>query len=300
MPDIPHQDTRCRQCGAHLGHSNAVLQTVSTYRSSKSLQRVRRPNFFSQRFGSFEMVCAQCGTRASTRGFVSIGHRRVNPLAKVLRGLRSFSRRAYPHSRIPETQGHKYPYEQTEAFSSLLAEAQFPVYGLGRKQSRLRLANFRWNEGDRKGTIERVTLTYLSGARKHPERVLHLRQSQGVDDVPIQYEAQVTIRGLMYAYGPKQLKDEYRYRGNIYRDWNLDGLAGKARAKTSLHIDGAPCIVEFQAWDEPLQLVLARFVIGDVGFFAGSLYMSHIQLLATLKTLRSLKGDRGSPVEVRI
>ena len=139
MPEIPRQDTRCRQCGAHLGHSKAVLQTVSNYWSSKSLQRVRRPNFFSQRFGPSEMICTQCGTRASVGKSVTIGHRPVNPLNRALRGLRSFSRRAYAHSRMAETQGHKYPYEQAEAFSRLLAEAQFPVYGLGRKQSRLRL-----------------------------------------------------------------------------------------------------------------------------------------------------------------
>ncbi len=194
---------------------------------------------------------------------------------------------------MAETQGHKYPYEQAEAFSRLLAEAQFPVYGLGRKQSRLRLANFGWNEGHGKGTVERVTLTYLSGARKHPERVLHLRQSQGVNDVPIQYEAQVTIRGLVYAYGPKQLKDEYHYRGNIYRDWNLDELAGTARRKARVHINGAPSVVELHVWDEPLQLVLARFALRDLGFFVASLYMSHVQLLAVLKSLKPLQDTVG-------
>jgi len=269
-------EIHCRNCGAELDMRRVI--------------RRRMGGLFGWGRWRTEVVCLKCGEKNRFGREVAVyvaRHPPRNPILRVLFQLRY--RRRNPRAMADLRRHHPWIGEDgiTTDLAKLVSAASFPVYGLKGRPLGLRFMGTGAAGGGRPSALERIDLNYGVG---HPRQ---LEQALRIDQGPRASEMNI-LANFVSNRAPKEWRDEYFYLGNFHRDWNQERLQQAPRWKTTIQISGEDVEVELASWEEPFQLLLARFSLGESPLLAASMNMSQQMLLEALRTLALLKEDQAA------
>ncbi len=294
-PTAPATNTRCHRCGGLLGMGRTVLYTrrpgdagrLRTY-STRAVNeiRLRWPGDVDSTF------CQRCRQRSlgvPPAPSSSFGRRPTitRVLAHFVGGLTAAKKFLRPHSTSEDAERHV-------DLVHLLAGFNFPVHGFRGGPGGLRLRDVGWIGRGSGGSRGQVRLRYAAGGPNGPRRAVELSQDGtivGEAAVDRPFSELQAIVGLVTSHGSEELRREYRLKGNVHRDWNLDRISRTKRRRLTVTIGGGPMKVELAYWWKPEQVVVAHMTPDGHSILATSLGISHIELLTLLKTMVVLQRD---------
>ena len=304
------RNTRCHRCGGLLGMGHAVL-----YETGPSLHAGRIAGDPTRALG---LLRQQLGRQRRHSCNIFVGllrrlRRRASgpregwygyaPMSDDERSYETFCQRCGEHStggRATTYHASGAPYEDAEGridISRLLTEADFTVYGLKGSPLGLRLRSVGWGTGGGRRTVDHVSFTYAAEGPGGRRRAVEL--SQGIDVAGTSADGRLLeemrrVIGLVMGYGADELSPpEYLCRGNVHRDWNLERMSGAERRRLTIAIDETPVEVELAHWWAPELVTLAHVAPDGHSVLATAVGITHIELLALLKTMTALRGNAG-------
>ena len=277
----PVSNARCHRCGNSLGFGSTILTymepsqaaqipadpTRDLERLRQQLGRKRLHLQIGRRFGDDETFCRRCGAQSP--------------------GLTGLIAARRPGSRYEDAEG------RTD-IPRLLSAASPLGYGLKGRPLGLTLRELDWNAVGIRRAIGQVRLRYAADGPGSPQRAIDLNQGftrpGGSAEDRLLTELQAIV-SIVTNYGSDELREEYRRKGNIHRDWTTLRLRLTGRRRLTLQVDQAPVEVEIAHWWDPEPVALAHLIIGGHPVLATAVGMTHVELLAALKTLVSLQND---------
>ena len=223
------------------------------------------------------------------------------PLSDDERSYETFCQRCGEHStggRATTYHAGGAPYEDAEGridMPRLLASAAFAVYGLNGSPLGLGLRSVGWGTGGGRRTVDHVSFTYAAEGPGGRRRAVEL--SQGIDVAGTSAEGRLLeemrqVVSLVMGHGSEELRQEYLRRGNVHRDWNLERMGRTERRRLTITIDGAPIEAELAYWLAPEFVALAHLAPDDHSVLATAVGITHIELLALLKTMTAPRKPR--------
>ncbi len=300
------RNTRCHRCGSQLGMGRTVLIEQGFHAGEIARDPARALGLLRQQLGRGRSGGGGLLHRLLLRlreiasGPPGRGWYGYAPLSDDERSYDTFCQRCGEHStggRATAYHAGGAPYEDAEGridMPRLLASAAFAVYGLKGSPLGLRLRGVGWGAGGGRRSVDHVSFTYVAEGPNQRRRAVEL--SQGIDVAGRSAEGRLSgemrqVIGLVMGYGPQELRREYLQRGNVHRDWNLERMSRAERRRLTITINEAPAEVELAHWWEPELIVLAHVTLDGHSVLATSVGITHIELLALLKTMTALRGD---------
>ena len=263
-------NVRCHRCGNLLGFGSTMLYRMDPGEAAQNptdhrgvLEQLRQQ--LGQRFGGSEDFCRRCSAQSvGVSGFAASGSPRRS-------------------------------YEDAEGridFPRLLAAADSVIYGLKDRPLGLVLQNLSWNARGIRQTVGLVRTGYVGEGPSVTQRAIEviqgitLRENSNADRLLTELRA---IVGIVMRHGSEEIRRDYLRKGNIHGDWNTLRLSLTERRHLTIEVDREPVEVEFAQWWTPEPVALAHLMPGGHPVMAASVGITHLQLLAALKTLVPLQ-----------
>ena len=296
-PPEPARDTRCYRCGGRLGMGQTILYRMEPSEANQrptSLLRLRESFLWQSRQPQDDTICQRCGTKSAGRGrtatYSNLG--RDNLVKRLLLRLRWALSRSVTTAKVGGR--HRVDAEDRIDLSHLLANATFPAYGLKHRPRGLRLRSLGWGSRGRGHIVSSVSLLYVTEEPSEPQRAIELSQAADINEdssVSLRMADLRAVKSVVRSYGSRKLMQEYRSKGNIHRDWNLERISRTSRRQVTIHVDGESVKVELAYWWRPQPVVLAHIRLEHHSIRAASVGITHIELLTLLKTMTVLQHD---------
>ena len=263
-------NVRCHRCGNLLGFGSTMLYRMDPGEAAQNptdhrgiLEQLRQE--LGQRFGGSEDFCRRCGAQSvGVTGFAASGSPRRS-------------------------------YEDAEGridIPRLLAAADSVIYGLKDRPLGLVLQDLSWNARGIRQTVGLVRTGYVGEGPSVTQRAIEviqgitLRENSNADRLLTELRA---IVGIVMRHGSEEIRRDYLRKGNIHGDWNTLRLSLTERRHLTIEVDREPVEVEFAQWWTPEPVALAHLMPGGHPVMAASVGITHLQLLAALKTLVPLQ-----------
>ena len=186
---------------------------------------------------------------------------------------------------------HKYHGpDRTLDLTLLLADVPFPVYGLRGHPLGLHLRSPGWGGG--RDSIEHVSLGYVTGHPRRPERAFHIEQGGPTytEHHSREMRDSEAVHDIIANYVPEDSKVPVRDTEEVNRDWNWNMLREAERRPVTLTVEGAPVEVLVASWQKPRLVNLASFERGGTHVTAASLGFTPDELVPVIESLVRLQG----------
>ena len=263
-------NVRCHRCGTLLGFGSTMLYRMDPGEAAQNptdhrgiLGQLRQE--LGQRFGGSEDFCRRCGAQS----------------AGVTGSLVSGS----PRRRYEDAEGRI-------DIPRLLAAADSLIYGLKDRPLGLVLQDLSWNARGIRQTVGLARTGYVGEGPSVTQRAIEviqgitLREDSNADRLLTELRA---IVGIVMRHGSEEIRRDYLRKGNIHGDWNTLRLSLTERRHLTIEVDREPVEVEFAQWWTPEPVALAHLMPGGHPVMAASAGITHLQLLAAIKTLVPLQ-----------
>ena len=263
-------NVRCHRCGTSLGFGSTRLYSVGPSGAAQNptdhrgiLERLRQQ--LGQGFGDSNTFCQRCGSPSA--------------------GVTGLAVSGSPRARYADVEGRI-------DLSRLLAAASPMTYGLNGRPLGLGLQEVGWNSSGIRQTIDQLRLRYAGNVLSSSQRAVELNQGASLREDSNSDRLLTELRAIVsivMSHGSEKIRREYLRKGNIHGHWNTLGLSLAERRSLIIGVDGAPVEVKFAQWWTPEPVVLAHLAPEDHPVMAASVGITHLQLLAALKTLVPLQ-----------
>ncbi len=227
------------------------------------LERLRQQ--LRQGFGDTNTFCRRCGTHSV--------------------GVTGLAVSGSPRARYEDVEGRI-------DLTRLLAAASSVTYGLNGRPLGLALQDLDWNARGIRHAIDLVRLRYTGEGLRGSQRAIELNQGITLREDSTSDRLLTELRAIVsivMSHSPEEIRREYRRRGNIHRDWNTLRLGLTKRRHLTIEVDRAPVEVEIAHWWTPEPVALAHLMLEGHPVMVASVGITHLQLLAALKTIVPLQ-----------